>query len=52
MDDDIKLVPNGEVGEICVAGVNVADGYRDGRKECFIQNPFSDYSLLYKTGDF
>ncbi|WFU52025.1 non-ribosomal peptide synthetase [Sinorhizobium terangae] len=52
-----RLCKTGEVGEICVSGVGVADGYiNDGvrTKDVFLPNPFSDhpsYRQLYKTGD-
>ncbi|WP_370906530.1 amino acid adenylation domain-containing protein (plasmid) [Ensifer sp. WSM1721] len=52
-----RLCKTGEVGEICVSGVGVADGYiNDGvrTKDVFLSNPFSDhpsYRQLYKTGD-
>ncbi|MCW1413753.1 amino acid adenylation domain-containing protein [Rhizobium sp. 1AS11] len=52
-----RLCKTGEVGEICVSGVGVADGYiNDGvrSKDVFLSNPFSDhpsYRQLYKTGD-
>lgn len=52
-----RLCKTGEVGEICVSGVGVADGYiNDGvrTKDVFLANPFTDhpsYRQLYKTGD-
>lgn len=49
LDKDNKTVPEGEVGEICCAGVNVTDGYINGQNsEAFVQNPFeSDDSKLF-----
>ena len=57
VDEDLGLLPVGEIGEICAAGFNVADGYLDGEisNKCFIKNPFAEYdgyAVLYKTGDF
>ncbi|UWU25459.1 amino acid adenylation domain-containing protein (plasmid) [Rhizobium sp. CB3060] len=53
----LRLCKTGEVGEICVSGAGVADGYVNDKartEESFSSNPFSDHSSyrqLYKTGD-
>lgn len=53
----LRLMPPGTIGEICVAGVQVARGYHgmpDLTSERFIPDPFCNTStgdLLYKTGD-
>ena len=57
VDEDLNLLQVGEIGEICVAGFNVADGYLDGEvsNKSFLKNPFAEddgYGILYKTGDF
>ena len=55
VNDHMSLVEEGDIGEICVAGGNVADGYIDGRETHFIPNPFSQderLKTIYKTGDF
>ncbi|XP_055381226.1 beta-alanyl-bioamine nonribosomal peptide synthetase ebony [Condylostylus longicornis] len=56
LDQDYRPVKNGEIGEIFVAGYNLAAGYVNGRDEHrFIENPLavdSKYSKLYRTGDF
>ncbi len=57
VDEGMALLRSGQVGEICISGLNVADGYLDGdlHQTCFIPNPFSEepnHSTLYKTGDF
>jgi non-ribosomal peptide synthetase-like protein len=55
LDDDLKQVPDGEVGEICVGGPGVARGYV-GRPELtadrFVCHPLvPDGGRLYRTGD-
>lgn len=57
IDDDNKQVAVGEVGEIAMAGIQVARGYHnqpDLTAERFIQDPLSDdpADKLYKSGDF
>ncbi len=56
LDDELKPVPDGEPGEICVRGIGLAIGYYgDFAKTdaAFIQNPLNpDYpDRLYRTGD-
>ncbi|UAA38140.1 amino acid adenylation domain-containing protein [Paraneptunicella aestuarii] len=52
-----KLAKEGEIGELCVSGVQVARGYLnrpDLTEEKFQANPFSDepgYERIYRTGD-
>lgn len=57
LDEENKQVGIGQVGEIAMAGIQVARGYHnqpDLTAERFIKDPLSDdeYSLLYKSGDF
>ena len=57
VSEDMNIVPRGEVGEICITGFNVADGYLDCdvSNKSFLRNPFSDapdHTVIYKTGDF
>ncbi len=53
VDDQMKLLPSGSVGEICIAGAGLSGGYferNDLNSEKFVANPFAD-GLLFKTGD-
>ena len=52
-DSKLNLLPIGVVGEICVGGKGVTDGYlnnEDATKAHFVKNPFDD-GLIYRTGD-
>ena len=56
LDEDLKLVPDGEVGEICVRGTGLANGYYNDdekTKRVFVQNPLNKYypDIIYRTGD-
>ena len=57
LDENQHRVPIGAVGELCVAGFQIADGYfnRAGEtSKSFIDNPFCNdegYGVLYRTGD-
>ena len=53
VDKNNNLVPVGVTGELCIAGVNVGQGYLNNQQltnEKFIDNPFGN-GKLYKTGD-
>ncbi|MCG8312565.1 MAG: amino acid adenylation domain-containing protein, partial [Pseudomonadales bacterium] len=53
VDDELKQIPIGLVGELCIAGDGVGAGYigrDDLTTEVFIENPFGE-GKLYKTGD-
>nr|XP_053634702.1 uncharacterized protein LOC128690171 [Cherax quadricarinatus] len=51
-----EAVLEGQVGEVCAAGLSLASGYVGAAlQQKFIPNKFSkdpDYSVLYRTGDF
>ena len=54
VDAHNRLVPIGIRGEICISGDSVARGYNnrpDLTSEKFINNPFENDGLLYRTGD-
>lgn len=53
VDKFMNLQPVGIKGELCIAGVNVGQGYLNNEEltaEKFIDNPFGE-GKLYKTGD-
>ncbi|GAB0092883.1 uncharacterized protein DMENIID0001_079320 [Sergentomyia squamirostris] len=55
LDKDFKSVTLGEIGELFVAGMNLARGYVNNRDTRFINNPLAvdpKYSRLFRTGDF
>jgi non-ribosomal peptide synthetase-like protein len=50
--DQLRPLPHGEVGELCIGGVHVARGYRNLPEltaEKFIAHP--QFGRLYRTGD-
>ncbi|MFA6921835.1 MAG: Pls/PosA family non-ribosomal peptide synthetase [Gallionella sp.] len=57
VDDDLKLVPQGVTGELCIIGPGVAQGYLgrpDLTAEKFVENPHAEgehEARLYHTGD-
>jgi acyl carrier protein len=58
LDENLSPVPDGEVGEIYIGGIGVAEGYinrPDKTQECFLPNHLLEHSnpemRLYRTGD-
>lgn len=50
--DELRPLPHGEIGELCIGGVHVARGYRnlpEQTAEKFITHP--QFGRLYRTGD-
>lgn len=54
LDKDSNLLPEGAVGELCISGEGLAEGYWQREKltqERFIDHPFLPGKRLYQTGD-
>ena len=56
VDRDLRLLPLGVPGELCIGGDGVASGYlaqQEQTQERFLPDPFADESAarLYRTGD-
>ncbi|MBV1920683.1 MAG: amino acid adenylation domain-containing protein, partial [Pseudomonadales bacterium] len=63
VDDQLRLVPAGIPGEICISGIGVGEGYwqnPEKTQEAFVVNPFegmhcevvgSTHATMYRTGD-
>lgn len=54
LDKNLKPVPIGVAGELYISGDGVGKGYlnrQDLTQERYIDNPFIDGSIMYKTGD-
>ena len=54
VDQDLHIVSDGEIGEICIAGKGLAKGYvnnEDLTKEKFCPLPEKPEEIIYRTGD-
>ncbi|MFD3262298.1 amino acid adenylation domain-containing protein [Paenibacillus lentus] len=54
LDPNLKMVPMGAIGELCISGTGLARGYINNpelTREKFIPNPFIPGERLYRTGD-
>lgn len=59
LDDNMRLVPDGAIGELYVGGPQLSKGYYgqpELTKKAFLDNPYNyagtvEYSRLYRTGD-
>ncbi len=54
LDKNMKLVPVGVPGEICVGGDGVCRGYlyrQDLTNQKFVRNPYNTNEILYRSGD-
>ncbi|WP_143315168.1 non-ribosomal peptide synthetase [Clostridium sp. HBUAS56017] len=54
MDKNLRLLPPGVPGELCVGGDGLARGYlnrEDLTREKFVENPYVKSEKIYRTGD-
>ena len=54
LDRDCALLPPGAIGEICIGGEGLAQGYLNEpalTAEKFVPNPFAEGQRIYRTGD-
>ncbi|MDI5888445.1 non-ribosomal peptide synthetase [Flavobacterium yafengii] len=54
LDPQENLIPAGMIGEICIGGIGLAQGYVNNKilsMEKFVANPFRPEEFMYKTGD-
>jgi amino acid adenylation domain-containing protein len=51
LDADLRPVPTGAIGEICVAGAQLGRYLRADERGAFVDDPFAPRGRLYRTGD-
>ncbi|MFU2510246.1 amino acid adenylation domain-containing protein [Pseudoalteromonas sp. ASV78] len=57
LSPELQIMPDGAIGELCIGGVGLADGYLNDtngmNEQKFIHHPFSveDNARLYRSGD-
>ncbi|MEE4001863.1 amino acid adenylation domain-containing protein, partial [Tenacibaculum sp. FZY0031] len=54
LDANLKLQPEGVVGELYIGGAGIAEGYLNRSEltaEHFVVNPFKEKKKMYRTGD-
>ncbi|OFU55021.1 non-ribosomal peptide synthetase [Corynebacterium sp. HMSC11E11] len=54
LDENLRELPVGEAGELCIGGVQVGHGYHgapDATADAFVDDPFEPGGTLYRTGD-
>lgn len=56
LDENDNEVSDGEIGEVCVRGIGLANGYYNApekTREVFVQNPLNTLyeEIIYRTGD-
>ncbi len=54
LDENMRPVPGGDIGEICVTGPGVSDGYLDqptSTSNSFVSSPLVEQERMYRTGD-
>ncbi|WP_324672448.1 polyketide synthase [Hymenobacter sp. GOD-10R] len=56
VDDKLALLPDGEVGEVCISGICLAEGYLNQpeltkEKFCYWRNDRGESIRIYRTGD-
>jgi amino acid adenylation domain-containing protein/non-ribosomal peptide synthase protein (TIGR01720 family) len=53
LNEELKFMPIGSSGEICISGVGVAKGYlhSNGNAKSFLKDPYQSGMNLYRTGD-
>lgn len=54
MDSQLKLLPKGIPGELCVSGEGVSRGYLNRKtltKKKFVRNPYDNSEMIYRSGD-